>query len=328
MRTTLIQRRNIIMKALSIVGATASGKTSLSIEAARRFGCEIICCDSMQIYKHMDIGTAKATADEQKAIPHHMMDFLSPDQSYSAADYAKDAYEAALSIEKRGKLPLFCGGTGLYLEAVRSGRHAPLSKADEAYRNELLEISKTENGKDVLYDMLLSVDKSSAEAIHKNNVKRVIRALEIYRATGKTKSEWDRESKEISPQIDLLCFCIVYEDRNTLYSRIDQRVDKMIEDGLREETEFLLKNGYLSENNTASQAIGYKEYLEFLRGEATEKEAIEKIKLATRHYAKRQLTWFSAQSGIIPLVADKDGKLRGVSELCDEMETRVKEFIQ
>lgn len=316
------------MKALAIVGATASGKTSLSIEAARRFGCEIICCDSMQIYKHMDIGTAKATAEEQKAVEHHMMDFLSPEKSYSAADYAKDAYEAALSIEKRGKLPLFCGGTGLYLEAARSGRHEPMPMSDEGYRRELNEIAAGENGKDILYEMLLSVDQASAEAIHKNNVKRVIRALEIYRATGKTKSEWDRESKDIPPQIDILTFCIVYESRDILYSRIDQRVDQMIKDGLREETEFLLKNGYLSENNTASQAIGYKEYLEFLRGEATEAEAIEKIKLATRHYAKRQLTWFSAQKGIIPLVADEGGILKSASDLCSKMEALVKDFIQ
>lgn len=316
------------MKALAIVGATASGKTSLSIEAARRFGCEIICCDSMQIYKHMDIGTAKATAEEQKAVPHHMMDFLSPEKSYSAADYARDAYEAALSIEKRGKLPLFCGGTGLYLEAARSGRHEIMPMSDEAYRQELNEIAAGENGKDILYEMLLSVDSVSAETIHKNNVKRVIRALEIYRATGKKKSEWDRESKSIPPQIDLLSFCIVYESRDILYSRIDQRVDMMIESGLREETEFLLSNGYLSDSNTASQAIGYKEYLEFLRGEVSEAEAIEKIKLATRHYAKRQLTWFSAQKGIIPLVADERGRLKSARELCDEMEKLVKEFIQ
>ena len=286
------------MKALAIVGATASGKTSLSIEAARRFDCEIICCDSMQIYKHMDIGTAKATAEEQKAVAHHMMDFLSPEQSYSAADYAKDAYNVALSIEKKGRLPLFCGGTGLYLEAVRSGRHTPLSKADESYRNELFEISKTENGKDILYEMLLSVDKLSAEAIHKNNVKRVIRALEIYRATGKPKSEWDRESKKLPPQIDLLCFCIVYEDRNTLYSRIDQRVDQMIENGLREETEFLLKNGYLSESNTASQAIGYKEFVPYFNREISLNEAVFNVKQESRRYAKRQITWFKRTKGL------------------------------
>ena len=315
------------MKALAIVGATASGKTSLSIEAARRFGCEIICCDSMQIYKHMDIGTAKATAEEQSAVPHHMMDFLLPSQSYSAANYADDAYKTALSIEKRGVLPLFCGGTGLYLEAARSGRHAPLPEVDEGYRNELTEISEKENGKDILYEMLCSVDKDSADIIHKNNVKRVIRALEIYRATGKPKSEWDRESKSIPPQIDILSFCIFYENRDILYSRIDRRVDQMIKDGLREETEFLLENGYLSESNTASQAIGYKEYLEFLRNEITEAEAIEKIKLATRHYAKRQLTWFSSREGIIPLIADKGGFLRSASELCDEMEAHVKKFI-
>ena len=189
------------------------------------------------------------------------------------------------------------------------------------------EIAKTEEGVDTLYDMLLKCDPESAEKIHKNNVKRVIRALEIYEMTKIPKSEWDKRSKEIPPQIDILSFCICYENRDTLYKRIDLRVDEMVNLGLRNETEFLLENGFLDKKNTASQAIGYKEYAEFLRGEISENEAIEKIKLATRHYAKRQLTWFSAQKDIIPIYADKDGIMRSADELCDEMEERIKAFL-
>ena len=315
------------MKALAIVGATASGKTSLSIEVAKRFGCEIVCCDSMQIYKHMDIGTAKATKKEREAVEHHLIDFLSPDIPYSASDYASDAYEAAKKITEKNKLPLFCGGTGLYLEAVRTGRHSSLPASDEAYKNTLTELASTEGGIDRLYEMLLECDPESAERTHKNNVKRVIRALEIYHTTKIPKSEWDRRSKEIPPQIDILTFCILYENRDTLYERIDLRVDEMEKLGLRKETEFLIENGYLDEKNTASQAIGYKEYAEFLRNAITEEEAIEKIKLATRHYAKRQLTWFLAQKDIIPIYADKGGRVRSASELCDEIEERINAFL-
>ena len=315
------------MKALAIVGATASGKTSLSIEVANRFNCEIICCDSMQIYKYMDIGTAKATADERRAVPHHMLDFLSPDHPYSASEYALDAFNIANEITSRKKLPLFCGGTGLYLEAVRTGRHSNPIEADDEYRALLTEISKEENGIDKLHEMLRQCDEKSAEAIHKNNVKRVIRALEVYHTTGIRKSEWDERSKSIPPQIDLLSFCIMYEDRDTLYKRIDLRVDEMIKKGLRDEVEFLLNKGYLSSKSTASQAIGYKEYLEFFRNEITESEAIEKIKLATRHYAKRQLTWFCAQKNIIPVYADSNGKLRTASEMCSEIEQKAKSFL-
>ncbi len=315
------------MKALAIVGATASGKTALSIEVANRFGCEIICCDSMQIYKYMDIGTAKATAEERDAVPHHMLDFLSPEHLYSASEYALDAFNIAKEITSRKKLPLFCGGTGLYLEAVRTGRHSNPIETDKDYRDALTKLSEEENGIDKLHEMLRQCDEKSAEAIHKNNVKRVIRALEVYHTTGISKSEWDERSKSVPPQIDLLSFCIMYENRDTLYERIDLRVDEMVKAGLRYEVEFLLKNGYLSSKNTASQAIGYKEYLEFFRNEITENEAIEKIKLATRHYAKRQLTWFCAQKNIIPIYADSNGKLRTAVEMCDEIEERVKSFL-
>ena len=315
------------MKALALVGATASGKTALSLEIAQQFNCEIICCDSMQVYKHMDIGTAKATPDEQSQVRHHLLDFLSPDTPYSAADYAIDAYNAAKDIQERGKLPLFCGGTGLYLEAARTGRHAESPSSDEKYRAHLTKIAQTENGKDILYDMLCACDEKSALAIHKTNVKRVIRALEIFHVSGVPKSEWDERTKQSEPQIDLLCYCILYHDREILYKRIDTRVDEMIKTGLKEETRFLLDAGYLDEKTTASQAIGYKEYAEFLRGEISETEAIEKIKLSTRHYAKRQLTWFSSKEHIKPLYADEGGVIATAKELCDKIREDVFNFV-
>ena len=315
------------MKALAIVGATASGKTSLSIEMARRFDCEIICCDSMQIYKHMDIGTAKATEEERRQAKHHLLDFLSPEVTYSAADYSIDAYKVASEITERKKTPLFCGGTGLYLEAARTGRHSESPQSDEKYRAHLNEIAKTENGKDVLYEMLCECDAESALTIHKNNVKRVIRALEIFHVSGIPKSEWDARTKNAEPQIDMLTFCIAYHDREILYRRIDERVDEMIRQGLAEETRFLFENGYLDEKTTASQAIGYKEYAQFLRGEISEAQAIENIKLSTRHYAKRQLTWFSSKENIIPLYVDEDERLSTPAELCDRISAQVLNFV-
>ena len=174
--------------------------------------------------------------------------------------------------------------------------------------------------------MLSECDPISAEATHKNNVKRVIRALEIFHASGIPKSEWDRRSKEIPPDIEMLTFCIVYRDREILYERIDRRVDEMIRSGLADETRFLMEKGYLSPDTTAGQAIGYKEYACFLRGEISEDEAIDKIKLATRHYAKRQLTWFSAKEDIVKIYADKDGVVATPEQLCDEITERILEF--
>ena len=294
---------------------------------ARQFGCEIICCDSMQVYKYMDIGTAKATAEERAQAPHHMLDFLSPEQPYSAADYALDAYEAAKEITSRGKLPLFCGGTGLYLEAARTGRHSSTPPSDEKYRALLTEIGASEGGRDVLYDMLCQCDGQSALTIHKNNVKRVIRALEIFHVSGVPKSEWDKRTQECEPQIDMLTYCLLFRDREILYERIDRRVDMMIRDGLADETRSLMQNGYLDESTTAAQAIGYKEYAEFLRGETDEAQAIEKIKLATRHYAKRQLTWFSSKPHIKPLYVDKDTGIATPAELCEEIKEEVFNFV-
>ena len=315
------------MKALAIVGATASGKTALSLEVARRFDCEIICCDSMQIYKYMDIATAKATSEEQSQAPHHMLDLITPDVPYSAADYASDAQRVASEIINRGHMPLFCGGTGLYLEAARTGRHGEAPQSDPEYRASLALIAQDEDGRTTLHNMLRECDPDSAEAIHKNNVKRVIRALEIYHASGIPKSEWDRRTREAPPVIDMLTFGIFYHDRELLYRRIDERVDAMLQLGLPNETRFLLENGLLNEDSTAYQAIGYKEYARFINGEISEDEAIADIKLATRHYAKRQLTWFSSKENVIPVYADEGGQLATCAELCDRIQERIQEFV-
>ena len=315
------------MKALAIVGATASGKTALSLEVARRFDCEIICCDSMQIYKYMDIATAKATSEEQCQAPHHMLDLITPDTPYSAADYSTDAQRVAGEITKRGRMPLFCGGTGLYLEAARTGRHGEAPPSDPEYRASLALMSQDEDGRTSLHDMLKECDPESAEAIHKNNVKRVIRALEIYHASGIPKSEWDRRTKNAPPVIDMLIFGIFYHDRELLYRRIDERVDAMVRLGLQKETRFLLENGLLSKDSTAYQAIGYKEYARFINGEISEDEAIADIKLATRHYAKRQLTWFSSKENVIPIYADEGGQLATCAELCDRVQEKIQEFV-
>ena len=279
------------VKAIAVTGPTAVGKTAFAIALAKHYGGEIISCDSMQIYRGMDIGTAKATAEEQAEAPHHMINICEPDVLYSAADYAKAAIALAKDIAARGKIPIFCGGTGLYLEAARTGRHETEAFSDEAYRASLLRYAE-ENGNEALHAMLAEVDKEAAEAVHPNNVKRVIRALEIYHVTGKTKSLQDKESAALPPKIDLCTFCLTFHARERLYRRIDERVDAMFEEGLVKEAEALYGRPMAE---TAKQAIGYKELFDAFAGEDDENGAKEKIKLASRRYAKRQLTWFLAK---------------------------------
>ena len=293
-------------RAVAIVGPTASGKTDFSLAVAERFLGEIIGCDSMQIYRRMDIGTAKPTAAERERVPHHMVDFLPPNLVYSAADYAQDARAAVLEVLARGHLPIFCGGTGLYLEAVRSGRHDGLPPIDPAVR-EALEAEAADRGASAMHRLLAEVDPISAAAIHENNLRRTLRALEIFRATGKPKSEWDRESRERPPAISILTLALFPTDRKALHARIDRRVDRMMAKGLAAEVTALYRDGLLSEGTTAGAAIGYKEYAAALRGECTEAEAVESIKIATHRYARRQLTWFRAIEGAVPLACDKGG---------------------
>ena len=285
--------------AIAVVGPTASGKSALALLLAERFGGEIVSCDSMQIYRGMDIGTAKPTPEERRRVPHHMIDILDPDEPYSAADYGDAAARVATEILSRGKLPVFCGGTGLYLTAALTGRHGDAPPSDPALRTELTERGKTEEGRAKLYGELASVDPVSAAATHPNNLRRVVRALEIYRLTGKTKSVFDEESRNCPPRFDCLTLGLDFPERGALYRRIDRRVDEMTAAGLYNEAKTLWEKGYLAPGTTAGQAIGYRQFLPCFTGDLTPEEAAEEIKLATRRYAKRQLTWFRAQEGIV-----------------------------
>jgi len=304
---------------LAIVGPTAGGKTSLSIALAKRLGGEIISCDSMQLYCGMDVGTAKPTAEEMEGVPHHMIDIREPDESYSCAEYVADARANIQDITSRGLLPILCGGTGLYLDGVLLGGSFEDTPSDPSIRERLQAIAEQEDGKDVLYDRLCEVDPDSASAIHKNNVKRVIRALEIYECCGTPKSVLDKASRERGLLYDATVIGLRYHSRELLYSRIDQRVDIMISDGLYDEVVRLKAAGVFERNATAAQAIGYKELLGVLDGTATLEEAVDGLKLATRHYAKRQMTWFSAKPYVTWIYADtEDGQMRPFADILDE----------
>jgi tRNA dimethylallyltransferase len=281
------------IKLVAIVGPTASGKSALAMEIAAQYGGEIVACDSMQVYRQMDVGTAKPTQDEMTRVRHHLVDVAEPTESFSAAAYVSLAADAIKDISARGKLPVLCGGTGLYLDGLLRGGYEE-TPSDEMMRAELYAYAE-ENGADALHRRLLKVDPESAAATHANNVKRVVRALEIYELTGKTKSEWDRASREQPSPYDATVIGLRYPDRGQLYARIDRRVDRMLEDGLLAETERLMRLGVFEQNGTAAQAIGYKELLGDLRGQGTLDEAVEELKRSTRRYAKRQLTWFSAK---------------------------------
>lgn len=305
-------------KILAIVGSTASGKTSLSIALAKVLDGEIISCDSMQLYRRMDIGTAKPTKDEMCGIPHHLLDIADPadgaEASYSCADYVKDARAAVEDVLSRGKLPIFCGGTGLYLDAFIRGGSFEETVTDESLRRELAKFAE-ENGNEALHARLREVDAESADAVHPNNVKRVIRALEIYMTTGKTKSQLDRQSREVDSEYDFTVIGLRYQNRAILYDRIDRRVDEMIKGGLVDETKSLRALGIFDTCPTAAQAIGYKELFPFLDGECTLDEAVAELKAATRRYAKRQITWFSARSYVNWIDADDGENLRDFEDI-------------
>ncbi len=281
-----------MINALAITGPTASGKTALSIAVAKALGCEIISLDSMQIYKGMDIGTAKATESERAEVVHHMLDLVLPTEDFSANQYKEMALSVARDIEARGRIPLFVGGTGLYLSTlVRPDcEQAPASSRE--YRDKILEGIQTEEDRIALWQRLKAVDPESADAVHYNNVRRVIRALEIYDATGKTKTYFDKLTQSPSTEISIRHLTLDYHNRDTLYSRIDARVDIMLKEGLLDEVQGLYSDGKLLPATTAAQAIGYKELVSVFEGNDTLENATLTIKQASRNYAKRQLTWF------------------------------------
>ena len=304
--------------ALAITGPTASGKTALSLGLADRLSAEIISCDSMQIYRGMDIGTAKATAAERAAVPHHLIDFLSPTESYSVEEYRSAAIDVARDITARGKLPLFVGGTGLYIDSVARPNAQDAPESDPEYRDRLLAALEGKDAAAILWERLREVDPESAEKIHKNNVRRVIRALEIYDKTGVPKSVLDRESLLGEREVFVGMITIDFLDRELLYRRIDTRVDMMMDEGLLSEVESLYRSGLLS-SGTASSAIGYKELIDYIEGRVTLAEAVEKLKLASRRYAKRQLTWFRHEVGARVIYADTpDGGMKTSDEMLSE----------
>lgn len=314
--------------ALAITGPTASGKTALSIALAQRLGCEIISLDSMQIYKEMDIGTAKATKEERSLVPHHMLDFLSPLESYSAEDYRADAMRAVRDIESRGRLPLFVGGTGLYMDTVIRGSELSSPPSSDELRERLLASATTDEEREALWQRLLAVDPASAEKTHKNNVRRVARALEIYELTGKTKTYFDEMSRASSADIRVGMITLDFHNRDNLYDRVDLRVDQMIDEGLLDEVVSLRSRGLLGKNTTAAQAIGYKELLSYLDGECTLREATDFLKMSTRRYAKRQLTWFRHNADAKRLYIDReDGTMKDKDELLSELYLLADELI-
>ena len=280
-----------------LVGPTASGKSALALRIAAECNCEIVSCDSMQIYKRMNIGTAKPTASEMSQIRHYLVDFVDPTENFSCADYARLASAAIENIVARGKTPLVVGGTGLYLDALLRGGLAKEADTDEAYRKELSALA-AEKGNEYVHGLLTEVDPESAAAPHPNHLKRVIRALEIYRVCGIPKSELDKQNASVDGIYEPLAAGLFYDDRQALYDRIDRRVDIMLEEGLLDEVRELMSEGLFERSVTAAGAIGYKELLGYLRGECTREEAVEELKRSTRRYAKRQLTWFGAKDYI------------------------------
>lgn len=275
-------------KVIVICGPTASGKTALSIELAKKVNGEIISCDSMQIYKDMNIGTAKPTIEEMQGIKHYLLDFVSPNERYSVADFKKDAKNAIKEILSKGKVPIIVGGTGLYLDSLIYEIEYQNIEFDENYRKEL-EQEVEEKGLEELYEQAKKIDPVAIEKISKNDKKRILRILEIYHATGKNKTEQEIESRKNEVEYDYKVYAISW-DREELYARINKRVDLMIEQGLIDEVKNILQK--YEQFPTAMQGLGYKEVVDYLKGNCTKQEMIEKIKMETRRYAKRQMTWF------------------------------------
>lgn len=280
-----------MQKIIVIAGATASGKSAAALSVAKALGGEIVSADSMQVYRRMDVGTAKPRGAERCAVVHHMIDVCDPDESYSLAQYVDGARRVIGEVCERGAIPILCGGTGLYIDTVVDGTELSRDSGDGSLRSELAARAER-HGSEALWAELNAVDPESASAIHPNNVRRVIRALEIYLSTGVTKSEWDRRSVKAAPAYDVRYFVLSWTPRERLYERINLRVDDMLAAGLEEEARTLYEEGVLSPDSVGGQAIGYKELVPYFEGRSTLAEAAEAIKQATRRYAKRQETWF------------------------------------
>lgn len=302
------------IKIICVVGATASGKTAFGIELAKALDGEIISADSMQVYKNMPIATAVATPDEQQGIPHHLTEFLSNEQNFSVADFTKLAGEKIKDISSRGKVPIIVGGTGLFVDSLVKNITFSHVGVNEQIRQSLMDKDTEE-----LYNLLLSVDENAAKDIHKNNRKRVIRALELYYG-GVSKTQQNLQSMSEESPYDALYIGINYSDRQALYNRINLRVDIMLQQGIIDEA----KAVFASSTGTAKQAIGHKELMPYINGEISLDEAVDNLKKETRHYAKRQLTWFRRNENINWLYADLVSK----DELVDSAISLCKKFMK
>ena len=297
-------------KILAVVGATASGKTSLGVELAKIYDGEIISADSMQIYKGLDIASAKPTPEEMQGIPHHLIDFLDREVVFSVSDYVNLANEKIKDILSRGKLPIIVGGTGLYVDSLLNNVKFSDGGSDEVYRKKLYTIAR-EKGNEYLHNMLMEIDPFSAESIHMNNLVRVVRALEVFHITGRRFSELKAESRLVESPYDSLIIGLDFHDRQALYNRINMRVDEMVADGLVEEAENIWRAG---SQKTSANAIGYKELIPYFENRMTLTECIDIIKQETRRYAKRQLTWFRKNTRIQWIFLDEINKKNEISE--------------
>lgn len=301
-------------KLIVVAGPTASGKTRLAIDIAKSVNGEIVNADSMQIYKYMNIGSAKPTLEEQSEAKHHLIDFLEPDEEFSVADYTELAHKIIAEIASRGKIPIMCGGTGLYINSVVNDITFGEIETDYKLREELNELAK-QHSSQYLLDILKEFDPVSAQRLHPGNLRRIVRAIEFYRTTGIPISEHQEMTKQKESRYEPLMLCVKW-DREVLYDRINKRVDIMLNDGLLDEVKCLMEMGYTKELNSM-KGIGYKEVIDYFEGNMSLEDTVNLIKQSSRRYAKRQLTWFRRDKRIHWLDADKDFLSEGI-QLCRE----------
>ncbi|MDR0983787.1 MAG: tRNA (adenosine(37)-N6)-dimethylallyltransferase MiaA [Ruminococcus sp.] len=294
---------------IAVVGPTASGKTALGVYLAEKCGGEVISADSMQIYKGLDITTAKPTAEEMRGIPHHLISVVPRSQKFSVADYVNFAGEKILEVKKRNKLPIIVGGTGLYIDSLLNNIKFGAVKCDQKLRDELKRDAETFGGA-YLLERLQKYDRETAERLHPNNITRIIRAIEVYELTGITMTETVKKSREHISPYNVFYLGINCDDRNLLYEKINARVDKMVKNGMTEECKECYETNPIA--GTAGQAIGYKELIPYFDGKSSLSECIDKIKQETRRYAKRQLTWFRRNSQICRVYNSEDIKIKEI----------------
>ena len=285
-----------------LTGPTAVGKTGLSVRIAREIGAEIISADSMQVYKYMDIGSAKVTPEEMGGVPHHLIDCFMPDEDFNVVRFKQEADRAITDIHARGRIPMLVGGTGFYIQAVLRDIDFTETVEDGEFRREMAEYARV-HGNSALHEMLREKDPEAAAQIHENNVRKIIRALEFARSTGARISDHNAAEREKESPYNFAYF-VLERDRQVLYDRIDRRVDVMMQDGLLEEVTRLRDMGYTPEL-PSMQGLGYKQLLKYLAGEYTLDQAVTAIKTETRHYAKKQITWFKREKDVIYLDADR-----------------------